>query len=180
VTTCGGTTIDNVSGSSFTQATWNDNGATGGGISYSFALPSWQNGVGVPSSANGDGRQGRGIPDVAGNADPNSGYTLVLNGAPDGPIGGTSAVAPLYAGLVALLNATLGRPVGYLNPNPFLIPLGQRSLVDQQSNGSIKCGPRNGSEGAANTDSSDPGIGQIRDAHVGTDQQNIDRFRRNG
>ena len=138
MTTCGGTTIDNVSGSSFTQATWNDNGVTGGGISYSFALPSWQNGVGVPSSSNGDGRQGRGISDVAGNADPNSGYTLVLNGAPDGPIGGTSAVAPLYAGLVALLNATLDRPVGYLNPNLYSFAVARqnlyRDIADGQSN----------------------------------------------
>jgi hypothetical protein len=59
-------------------------------------------------------------------------------------------------------------------------PLGQRSLVDQQSNGSIKCGPRHGSERSANTHSSDADIGQIRNAHVGTDQQNIDGFRRNG
>jgi kumamolisin len=135
VTACGGTTVKDVSGSSFTEATWNDNGVTGGGISYAFALPFWQNGKGVPLSANGDGRQGRGIPDVAGNADPNSGYTLVLNGGPDGPIGGTSATAPLYAGLVALLNAALGEPVGYLNPYlySFAGPL-FRDIADGQSN----------------------------------------------
>jgi subtilase family serine protease len=136
VTACGGTTIEGVSGSSFTQATWNDNGATGGGISYAFGLPSWQNGMGVPASANGDGRQGRGIPDVAGNADPSSGYTLVLNGAPDGPIGGTSAVAPLYVGLVALLNAKLSEPLGYVNPDLYSLSGKNvfREIADGQSN----------------------------------------------
>jgi hypothetical protein len=69
---------------------------------------------------------------------------------------------------------------GVLQQNPFSIPLGQRSLVDQQSNGSIKCRPGGGSEGAANTHSSNAGVRQIRNAHVGTDQQNIDGFRRNG
>ncbi len=65
-----------------------------------------------------DGHKGRGIPDVAGNADPDSGYTLVLDGAVTPfAYGGTSAVAPLYAGLVALLEAALGEPLGYLNPN---------------------------------------------------------------
>jgi kumamolisin len=136
VTACGGTIIKNVSGSSFKQATWNDNGATGGGISYAFPLPSWQNDIGVPSSANDDGRQGRGIPDVSGNADPGSGYTLMLNGAPAGPIGGTSAVAPLYAGLVALLNAKLNRSLGYLNPNLYSFSGTDvfRDIADGQSN----------------------------------------------
>jgi len=105
-----------VAESSFAQATWNDNGATGGGISDLFPPQSWQSGANVPGSINDGHRQGRGVPDVGGNADPTSGYKLVLNGSVDGPIGGTSAIAPLYAGLVALLNAGLGGPLGYLNP----------------------------------------------------------------
>jgi hypothetical protein len=112
VTACGGTTISNVSGSSFTETTW---AATGGGVSYLFDPQPWQAWAGVPASVNGDGRLGRGVPDIAGNADPNSGYTVVVDGL-TGAGGGTSAVAPLYAGLVALLNAALGEPVGYLNP----------------------------------------------------------------
>ena len=112
VTSCGGTTISNVSGSSFTQGTWP---ATGGGVSYIFGVPSWQASAGVPVSANGDGHRGRGVPDVAGNADPASGYTITWDGVTE-PVGGTSAVAPLYAGLVAVLNATLAGPVGFLNP----------------------------------------------------------------
>jgi hypothetical protein len=79
-----------------------------------FPLPSWQNGVGVPPSAN-DGHIGRGVPDVAGNADPNSGYLLTINGQIS-QVGGTSAVCPLYAGLLALINANLTNPAGYLNP----------------------------------------------------------------
>ncbi len=117
ITSCGGTTIENVSGSTFQQATWNDNGVTGGGISTNFPLPYWQSWASVPSSANPGGGTGRGIPDIAGNADPDSGYELVLYGSAYGPVGGTSAVAPLYAGLVALLNANLAEPVGYLNNN---------------------------------------------------------------
>jgi len=113
VTACGGTSISNVSGSSFTQTTWTP---TEGGVSDFFPLPYWQNWANVPASVN-DGHKGRGIPDVAGNADPDSGYPLVLGGVTTSAYGGTSAVAPLYAGLVALMEAALGEPLGYLNPN---------------------------------------------------------------
>jgi subtilase family serine protease len=118
VTACGGTSIeiDYISGFfPFTEATWNDNEITSGGVSDVFPLPGFQERAGIPGSVN-DGHVGRGIPDVAGNADPLSGYVLVLDGFRIGPIAGTSATAPLYAGLVALLNATLATPVGYLNP----------------------------------------------------------------
>jgi Pro-kumamolisin, activation domain len=137
VTTCGGTAIENVSGSSFSQVTWTNSGVTGGGISDIFPRQYWQGWAQLPGSAN-DGHQGRGIPDVGGNADPASGYMLVLNGAPDGPVGGTSAVAPLYAGLVALLNAGLGEPVGYLNPNlyAFAGPYVYHDVADGKSNAS--------------------------------------------
>src|SRR6266852_1156762 len=114
VTGCGGTTIENVSGSSFTQVAWS---GSGGGISNIFPLPYWQTWAAIPPSVNPTGHIGRGVPDIAGNADPTSGYMLILNGASTGPWGGTSAVAPLYAGLVALLNATLSEPLGYLNYN---------------------------------------------------------------
>ncbi len=120
VTSCGGTEIEDVSGAKFTEVLWNDNGASGGGVSVNFAVPSWQKTVTVPASVN-DGHHGRGIPDVAGNADPNSGYVLTQDGSPSGPIGGTSAVAPLYAGLVALLNAHLNDRAGYLNPTLYKI-----------------------------------------------------------
>ena len=129
VTSCGGTSISNVSGLSFTEHTWNDGDdtwITGGGISDifyppNFPLPIWQNWANVPGSAN-DGHKARGIPDIAGNADGASGYELFLDGANIGAVGGTSATAPLYAGLAALMNAGLGEPVGYLNPNLYALP----------------------------------------------------------
>src|SRR5262252_2123773 len=116
VSSCGGTRISDVSGGSFTETTWSQSfGTTGGGISDFFSLPTYQIGSGVPLSAN-DGHQGRGIPDIAGNADPASGYNLIVDGSSFPGVGGTSATAPLYAALVALCNARLGRSVGFLNP----------------------------------------------------------------
>jgi kumamolisin len=120
VLACGGTTIGNVNGSSFTEYVWNDtwqggSGATGGGVSARYPVPSYQSSVEVPKR-NGAGTAGRGVPDIAGNASVNSGYPLYLAGQSSGPIGGTSAVAPLYAGLIAVINANLGVPVGFINP----------------------------------------------------------------
>jgi len=116
---CGGTRISDVSGPSFVETTWShSNGTTGGGVSDVFAKPIWQIWAGIPLNVN-DRHLGRGIPDVAGNADPFSGYSIVVDGTPQ-TTGGTSAVAPLYAGLVAVLNAELGEPVGYLNPNLYM------------------------------------------------------------
>lgn len=116
---CGGTTL-NSSGSRITSETvWNDGaqgGATGGGFSQQFAKPSYQSNI--PSQyAN---QSGRGVPDVAGVADPNTGYNILVDGQ-QGVVGGTSAVAPLWAGLVALLNQQLGTRVGYLNPTIYAL-----------------------------------------------------------
>jgi len=126
VTACGGTTIGNVNGSSFDEYVWNDNGAagpgaTGGGVSARFPVPSYQNGVDVPTR-NGTGQHGRGVPDIAGNASENSGYLQVINGSSPQSVGGTSAVAPLYAGLIARINANLGFSVGYLNETLYASP----------------------------------------------------------
>ena len=79
------------------------------------ALPDWQKGI-VPASINPGNKTGRGVPDVAGNADENSGYTILADGQQVQGVGGTSAVAPLYAGLFARINQQLGKPVGYINP----------------------------------------------------------------
>ncbi len=121
VTAVGGTTIGDVSGSAFDEITWNDNGVTSGGIStvkdsgghLVFPLPSWQAGAGVPPSINDGKTRGRGIPDIAGYA---NGYTIYLYGKNAGSWWGTSESSPFYAGLVAVLNATLGYNLGYLNP----------------------------------------------------------------
>jgi kumamolisin len=103
---CGGTSLPTAG----TEIAWNDGtngGASGGGYSASFALPTWQSGT-VQNTM-------RGVPDVAGNADPATGYQISVDGTP-AIIGGTSAVAPLWAGLVALVNQSLGRRTGFINP----------------------------------------------------------------
>jgi subtilase family serine protease len=79
------------------------------------ALPSWQQGI-VPPSVNPNHHVGRGVPDVAGDADENSGYTILVDGQVASNVGGTSAVAPLWAALVARINQQLGKPIGYLTP----------------------------------------------------------------
>jgi kumamolisin len=113
VISCGGTTIGNVSGLSFTEVTWSDNGITGGGISDYFDLPHWQHHHDVPLSVHPGHRRGRGVPDIAGYA---NGYEIVLHGAASPGWWGTSETAPLYAALIAIINARLGERVGYLNP----------------------------------------------------------------
>jgi kumamolisin len=174
VTACGGTRIENVSGNKFDEVTWNDEtGATGGGISYLFDQPSWQAGANVPVSLNPDHRKGRGVPDVAGNASAHSGYTPWLYGKPttslvltSGPgvgysIGtpaGTSAVAPLYAAFVALINASLGKPVGYLNPTIYALGGAGvfRDIADGASN-SVSFAKLDGTRGTSPGYASSPG-----------------------
>lgn len=116
VLACGGTRLE-VRDGAIVEAVWNnhDGTATGGGVSAFTGLPSWQQNARVPPSVNEGGRPGRGVPDVAGNADPETGY-LIGDGETEHPFGGTSAVAPLWAALVAQLNQHLGSPVGFLNP----------------------------------------------------------------
>src|SRR5262245_13726113 len=113
---CGGTHLESVASTITSELVWNDAiGATGGGISDFFALPDYQVDAHVPPSANGDGRIGRGVPDIAGDAAPETGYAVRVDGT-DLVIGGTSAVAPLWAGLMALINEQLVDPVGFVNP----------------------------------------------------------------
>jgi kumamolisin len=118
VLACGGTHLESSGGSITAESVWNDGpqgGGGGGGISAQFALPAWQANSDVPPSINPGGGIGRGLPDIAGNADENTGYKVRVDGL-NTVIGGTSAVAPLTAGLIALLNEKLGSSVGYLNP----------------------------------------------------------------
>lgn len=119
VLSVGGTTIGNVTGLSFDEYVWNDpphSGTTGGGVSAFFPLPAWQADAGVPASLSPSRIRGRGVPDVAGNADNFSGYSgLVYRGQP-GVGNGTSAAAPQWAGLIAVINAALCVNVGFVNP----------------------------------------------------------------
>ena len=117
VLACGGTRLHG-SGSNISDETvWNEQpqggGATGGGVSDVFPLPAWQASANVPKPGNSHG--GRGVPDVAGDADPQTGYKIRVDGQ-DMTIGGTSAVAPLWAGLIAVANAKNGTPAGFINP----------------------------------------------------------------
>jgi kumamolisin len=107
---CGGTRLTLTgSGEIGGETVWNggaQGGATGGGVSAAYPTPSWQANAGVP-------RPGRGVPDVAGNADPQTGYQIYVDGQ-SGVVGGTSAVAPLWAALVARLAQRAGKPLGLL------------------------------------------------------------------
>jgi kumamolisin len=113
---CGGTRLEATNNAVTSEVVWNDSttSATGGGVSDVFGLPTWQDNAHVPVSVN-DQHSGRGVPDVAGDADPQTGYQVRVDGQ-DTVFGGTSAVAPLWAGLIALINQQRGKPVGYLNP----------------------------------------------------------------
>jgi kumamolisin len=126
---CGGTRIVAANNAVTHESIWNQHkadlspnagrngsfGSGGGGVSEAFAVPAYQNGANVPASINPPGKRGRGVPDVSGAGDPQSGYNILVDG--EGfPIGGTSAVAPLWAGLIARINQKLGGRVGFINP----------------------------------------------------------------
>lgn len=114
------------------ETVWNDGagqGATGGGFSTQFPVPSWQTKVNT--------KKGRGVPDVAGDADPETGYEIQVDGTQD-VFGGTSAVAPLWAGLIARINQGLGTSIGYLNPVLYSELSSAFHDITQGSNGSFK------------------------------------------
>jgi kumamolisin len=120
VLACGGTTLFGSGAVISSETTWNSGpraqgfGASGGGVSAMIPLQSWQANANVPRSL-ATGKSGRGVPDVSGNADGATGYRIFVNGSWE-TVGGTSAVAPLWAGLVALLNQKLGKRAGFMNP----------------------------------------------------------------
>ncbi len=116
VLSVGGTSLIRNVDSGPSEVVWNDgdlSGATGGGVSEVFDQPKWQLNVRVPRSLTD--RPGRGVPDVAINASTKSGYVLLVDGYYQ-VLGGTSIAAPVWAGLVALLNQGLGRNIGFFNP----------------------------------------------------------------
>ena len=140
---CGGTSLiaDAAAGTITSETVWNNGsggGATGGGVSAAFAQPAWQ-------AATAPTLSGRGVPDTAGNADPQTGYQVLVDGQAM-VIGGTSAVAPLWAALVARLNQATGVPLGLAQPvlygqvGPALVAPGFRDIVDG-NNGAYQAGP---------------------------------------
>jgi kumamolisin len=140
---CGGTTLRASNDEIVDETVWNDQpsgGASGGGVSNVFPLPVWQNGFGVPAPSGQSG--GRGVPDVAGDADPNTGYNIRVDGE-NAVFGGTSAVAPLWAALVAIINAQVGKPIGFLNPLIYAQAVEASGFHDvtEGNNGDFSAGP---------------------------------------
>ena len=132
---CGGTQIDGGQ-----DVVWNDGTpfdvntpggggwASGGGISEVFAVPSYQASANLPVSIDNE-KPGRGVPDIAMSA--TNYFTRVDNS--EGASGGTSAVAPLMAALVARLNQAKKQNVGFLNP--FLYANAAKGVVHDVTSG---------------------------------------------
>ncbi len=122
VLACGGTKLT-VNGTTIqSEVVWHESSdsATGGGVSDVFPLPDYQKKAGVPPSAS-SGFKGRGVPDIAADADPETGYNVLVDGQ-QLVIGGTSAVAPLMAALIARVNQAKGKPVGFIHPALYANP----------------------------------------------------------
>jgi kumamolisin len=141
VLACGGTELT-ANGTQISQEiVWDDQssggGATGGGFSAIFSVPSWQTSA-VPS-----GSTGRGVPDVAANAAPATGYNVVVDGQQE-TVGGTSAAAPLWAGLIALINQQLAQQgkqaAGFINPTLYQNGSDFHDIT-QGNNGAYSAGP---------------------------------------
>ncbi|ALE07748.1 peptidase S53 [Arthrobacter sp. ERGS1:01] len=117
---CGGTRLEAnpTTGAVQSETVWNDStsSATGGGVSDTFPLPSWQANITAKAKKGGaTAAKGRGVPDVAGVADPETGYNVRVDGT-DMVIGGTSAVAPLWAALIARMAQSAGHGFGLIQP----------------------------------------------------------------
>jgi kumamolisin len=143
VLACGGTKLDANGATIVSEVVWNelatDDGATGGGVSNFFPLPTWQANSNVPAPSGSTG--GRGVPDVAGDADPNSGYQIRVDGS-DTVVGGTSAVAPLWAALTAVANQQLGTQVGFIQPAIYAVKAtASFNDITQGNNGAFSAGP---------------------------------------
>jgi kumamolisin len=146
---CGGTTLhaDPGTGEVAGETVWFHGigrGGSGGGVSDVFALPAWQSGAGIPGDAD-TGRPGRGVPDVAADADPATGYQVRVDGT-DMVIGGTSAVAPLWAALACRLAEGLGRRPGLLQPQLYAgvsagAPAPGFRDITEGRNGAYRAGP---------------------------------------
>jgi kumamolisin len=136
VLACGGTHLAANGTAIASESVWNDGGqggATGGGVSAVFAQPAYQTGINL------NGAIGRGVPDVAGDADPQTGYLVRVDGS-ETVFGGTSAVAPLWAGLIALINQAKGAAQGFINPKLYANPSALNDIT-QGNNGAFSAAP---------------------------------------
>src|SRR5579871_2524187 len=136
---CGGTRLTASTQGIDREVVWNDGaqgGATGGGASQVFARPTWQQGLSVDQGGVVESLGMRGVPDVAGNADPATGYQVRVDGS-DLIIGGTSAVAPLWAALIARISESSGRIPGLWNPQLYAHAAALRDIT-QGNNGAYQ------------------------------------------
>ncbi len=144
VLACGGTSLRASGTTVVSEVVWNDgnpaSGAGGGGVSTVFALPAWQQGL---DTTDAEGNRAplakRGVPDVSADADPQTGYAVLVDGT-NAVYGGTSAVAPLWAGLMARINALSGRAAGFVNPALYGQPSALRDIT-QGNNGGFAASP---------------------------------------
>jgi kumamolisin len=139
VLACGGTKVSASANRIETEVVWNDlkshEGCTGGGFSDRFPAPDWQPALFVDAPGVEVAR-GRGLPDVALNASPRTGYQIVIHGRAI-VIGGSSASTSLWAALIARLNQGLGDRVGWLNPALYR-SLGPAGILHDVTEGSTK------------------------------------------
>lgn len=159
VLACGGTVVcvdDSTDPFTMHEYIWNDTdpmpGATGGGVSSFFACPIWQQtGAGLPPVSRVDGQSRRGVPDIAANGAFGTGYTMYFNvdaaGGPDKPGAqfsgnGTSAAAPLCAGLFAVLNELVGLRLGFVTLLLYLLASGHDNVCNQVPDPSFPGGPQ--------------------------------------
>jgi kumamolisin len=130
---CGGTRLTGSGADAMaSEVVWNDGaqgGASGGGASQRFALPAWQQGLSLAREGQLVALAMRGVPDVAGNADPQTGYQVRVDGT-NLVIGGTSAVAPLWAALLARISQSSGRAAGFCNPQLYGSPKALRDITE--------------------------------------------------
>jgi hypothetical protein len=149
VTAVGGTAIQISSGGQWqSEAAWScDPGCTGGGYSTSYPRPSYQSGPGLPVT--GQYANSRGVPDIAADADPNTGVVYVVNGVNYGvafSLGGTSLASPLWAGVIATLESFKSSIFGFYSPTAYSIlnSPGYKSQfhdITSGSNGVYSAGP---------------------------------------
>src|SRR6266513_2744087 len=141
VSSVGGTTLQR-DGTAFQETAWNSNGgASGGGFSIFFSTPSYQ--MTLPTSVQNHLNNRRGVPDIAGDADPSTGLAYYNSGHGWDLAGGTSASAPLWAAFMAIANQMAGHPLGFINPT--LYKLAASSAYTQEfhditiGNNSVDC-----------------------------------------
>lgn len=143
VVAVGGTTLNSHAGSYISESAWYDGqGGGGGGISRFWSMPAWQRGIAGTASKASLSR--RNVPDVALNADPQTGYNVYVSGQWM-TVGGTSCAAPIWAAFMGIVNTQrLSKKlpdIGFLSPTLYRIGSGAggaaafHDIADNSTNG---------------------------------------------